>query len=284
MIIEKYKHPILFYCLATIIPWAFWFIAGYISHLTPHSDQHLRIASIFAFIGLLGPAGVSYWLIRNSPELKNDVFKRFFNFQSVKPIYILIACFLMPASILLAQAISLLFGYSASQFVITGHYTFTSGVFPVWFMLIIAPVLEELGWRTYGTDCLRSKMNLFKTSLLFGVFWGIWHIPLATIRDYYQSNIVETSWIYGVNFLVSIIPFVLLMNWLYYKTSRNIIIVTVFHITAGFFNEIFATHPDSKIIQTILLLVLAMLILLNNRSFFFQKEVIAIEGPKEKQA
>ena len=273
MIIEKYKHPLLFYCLATIIPWAFWFAAGFISHITPHSNQYLEIASVIAFIGLLGPVAVSYWLIRKYPELLVDVYSRLLNFKSVKIIYIVIACCLMPVSILLAQAISLLFGYSSSQFVITGHFTFTSGIFPVWFMLIIAPILEELGWHSYGTDCLRNKMNLFKTSLLFGAFWGIWHFPLATIRDYYQSNIVETSWIYGVNFLVSIVPFVLLMNWLYYRTGRNIIIVTIFHITAGFFNEIFATHPDSKIIQTILLLILATVIVMNNRNFFFKREI-----------
>jgi len=282
MIIEKYKHPILFYSLATIIPWAFWFGAGFISHITPYSDLYLEISSVTAFIGLLGPIGVAYWLIRNNSELRADIYRRFFNFNTVKPIYILIACCLMPVSIILAQAISLLFGYSSSQFVISGNFTFTSGIFPVWFMLIIAPVLEELGWHSYGTDCLRSKMNLFKTSLVFGVFWGIWHMPLAGIRDYYQSNIVETSWIYGVNFLVSIIPFVLLMNWLYYKTGRNIILVTVFHITAGFFNEIFATHPDSKIIQTILLLILTTLIVLNNRNFFFQRQIIEIESSKGK--
>lgn len=273
MVIEKYKHPFLFYFLATLISWTFWFVAGYISHMTPHSEQYLQIASVTAFIGLLGPVAVAYWLIRKNSELRADVYGRFFNFKHIKPRYILFACGLMPASILLAQAISLLFGYSTSQFVITGHFTFTSGIFPVWFMLIIAPVLEELGWHSYGTDCLRNRMSLFTTCLLFGVFWGIWHMPLAGIRDYYQSNIVETGWIYGVNFLVSIIPFVLLMNWLYYRTGRNIIIVTIFHITAGFFNEIFATHPDSKIIQTILLLILTTLIVLNNRNFFFQMEL-----------
>ena len=276
--IEKYKHPILFYSLATIIPWAFWFAAGFISHITPHSTQLLEMASVCAFIGLLGPVTVSYCLIRKDPQLRSDVCGRLFNLKTVKPVYILVACGLMPTSILLAQALSLLLGYSPSQFVITGHYTFTSGVFPVWFMLIIAPVLEELGWHSYGTDCLRNRMNLFATSLLFGVFWGLWHFPLAMIRDYYQSNIVETGWIYGVNFLVSIVPFVLLMNWLYYKTGRNILIVTVFHITAGYFNEIFATHPDSKIIQTILLLALATAIVLNNRSFFFSSHVGQIQS------
>jgi hypothetical protein len=89
---------------------------------------------------------------------------------------------------------------------------------------------------------------------------------------------VQTGWIYGANFLVSIIPFVLLMNWLYYKTGRNIVIVIVFHITAGYFNEIFATDPDSKIIQTALLLVLVAAIVLKEPGFFFQRTIVGSDG------
>jgi hypothetical protein len=54
--------------------------------------------------------------------------------------------------------------------------------------------------------------------------------------------------------------------------------VAFVYITAGYFNEIFATNPDSKIIQTILLLVLALAIVLNERSFFFQREMIRVDG------
>jgi membrane protease YdiL (CAAX protease family) len=277
MIIPKYKKPVLFYSLSTIIPWAFWFTAGHISHLTPYTDQNLRLASVLAFIGLLAPLGVAYWLIFKDSDLRADVLGRIFNFKSSRPIYFVLTCTLMLASILLAQAVSLLFGYSASQFAITGHFTFSSGIFPVWLILLIAPIVEELAWHSYGTDCLRSRMNLFKTSLLFGVFWGIWHIPLSTIRDYYQSNLVQTGWIYGVNFLVSIIPYVLLINWLYYKTKRNILVPIIFHISAVYFNEIFATHPDSKIIQTVLLLVLATIIILREKDFFFRRELDYVE-------
>ena len=39
------------------------------------------------------------------------------------------------------------------------------------------------------------------------------------------------------------------MNWLYYKTNRNILVTVIFHITAVYFNEIFSTHPNSKCIQ-----------------------------------
>lgn len=57
------------------------------------------------------------------------------------------------------------------------------------------------------------------------------------------------------------------MNWLYYKTGRNIIIPIIFHITAGYFNEIFATHPDSKVIQTILLLIVAIIFVAKEKVF-----------------
>jgi hypothetical protein len=269
--IGKYDRPLLFYSVSTIIPWLFWFMAGYVSHLTPYSDQNLRIASILGFIGLLAPLGVTWWLSSKDVDLRADILGRLFNFKSFPPHYLILACTLMLASILAAQAVSLLFGYSASQFSITGHFTFSSGIFPVWFMLLIAPIIEELAWHSYGTDCLRSRMNLFKTSLLFGVFWGIWHIPLSTIRAYYQSNLVASGWIYGVNFLVSIVPYVLLMNWLYYKAKRNIIVPIIFHISAVYFNEIFATHPDSKIIQTVLLLILAAVLVVKEKDFFFKQ-------------
>lgn len=277
MIITKYKHPVLFYSISTIVPWIFWFTAGYISHLQPYSDQNLKIASILGLIGLLGPMGVSFWLASRDPALRKDILGRIIGFKSFRPVYFILSCTLMLASILLAQAVSLLFGYSSSQFIITGHFTFSSGIFPVWFMLILAPVIEELAWHSYGTDCLRNRMNLFKASLLFGLFWGIWHIPLSTIRDYYQSNLVETGWIYGVNFLVSIIPYVLLMNWLYYKTKRNILVAIIFHISAVYFNEIFATHPDSKIIQTGILLILATILVLKEKDFFFKRDLAGID-------
>lgn len=274
--VYKYKSPVTFYFLSTLLPWIFWFGAGYISHLQPYQEKYLNIASILGFIGLLTPIIVAYILISKQPGLMKDVRGRFFNFKNVPLRYFMLACFIMPVSIMIAMAISLPFGYDPAQFIITGNFTFSSGIFPVWFLLIIAPVIEELAWHSYGTDSLRSKMNLFTASLIFVLYWGVWHMPLSTIRDYYQSNIIETGWIYGLNFLVSIIPYVLLMNWLYYKTGRNIIITIIFHITAGFFNELFAPHPDSKIIQTGLLLILAIIVVIKDRKMFFCKKEVLV--------
>jgi len=269
-IIQKYRHTVLFYVLATIIPWAFWFGAAFFAS----ESRAVDIAPALGLAGLVSPMIIAFWLICRNRDLQKDAFGRFLNFRIDKLWYYLLACLLMLASILLAQAVSLLFGYSVSQFVVTGHFTFTSGVFPVWFLLILAPVLEELAWHSYGTDSLRSRMNLFSTSLLFGFYWAIWHFPLSFIKGYYHANVVNEGWIYSLNFIVSLIPFVILMNWLYYKTNRNILVAIVFHITAGYFNEIFATHPDSKCIQTVILLIISAIVVVKERDLFFQKKLM----------
>ena len=36
-------------------------------------------------------------------------------------------------------------------------------------------------------------------------------------------------------FTSGVFPFVILMNWLYYKTNRNILVAIIFHIMAGIF-------------------------------------------------
>lgn len=270
MTIKKYRHPILFYGLATGIPWVFWFTAAYVSHMTPGGLFQLTLTSVLGILGLSSPMIVAAFLIFPDEELRGDLLGRFFNFKGIRPAYILAACFLMPASILLAQAISLLFGYSADQFKFSEAFSFSAGIYPAWFILLLAPVLEEMAWHTYGTDCLRARFSLFGASILFGINWVVWHIPLGFIKDYYQSNLVASGWLYTLNYAASILPFVFLMNWLYYKTGRNILVAVLFHITANFFNEIFRTDPDSKVIQTLLLVGLTIFLFVKERDFFFR--------------
>jgi len=272
MRIERYRHPILFYGLSTAIPWAFWFAAAYLSHITPTNQYLATAVGVLGVAGLLAPTLIAFRMIWPHADLRADVKRRMIGFKGVSPFYLLLTCFLMLASILLAQAISLLFGYSADQFSLSGKSSFSAGIFPGWFLLFFAPLVEELAWHSYGTDCLRQRMNLLNTSLLFGLFWVIWHIPLSFIKDYYHSNVAETGLLYSLNFALSLFPYVILMNWLYYKTHRSILVAVVFHITAGCFNELFATHPDSKVIQTGLLLLLAIMVIIKDKDFFLKRE------------
>jgi membrane protease YdiL (CAAX protease family) len=269
MKIYNYRHPLMFYVLSTLIPWAFWGLAGWLSHYETGSPWPAYSSGVLGIAGLFSPMIIAFIMMRREPALKGDLWNRIFSFRKGRPVYYAFALFLMPASILLAQLVSLLFGYSASQFCLAESTSFTYSLFPAWFLLFLAPLVEELAWHSYGTDCLRARFSLFSTCMIFAVYWALWHFPLSFIKDYYHSNLVETSWIYSLNFVVSLIPFVLIMNWLYYKTGRNIMVAIVFHITAGFFNELFATHPMSKVIQTGLLLLLCGFLLVKERKFFF---------------
>ena len=119
--------------------------------------------------------------------------------------------------------------------------------------------------------------------MIFAIFWALWHFPLSFIKGYYHSNLVESVALYSLNFCVSLIPFVLLMNWLYCKTGRNILVAIVFHVTAGFFNEIFSTHPMSKVIQTAVLLVVTVFLVLKERDFFFKKAYLESGHFRDKE-
>ncbi len=272
MKINEYKHPILFYLLCTLITWSFWFSAAYLSHIPTDNRSYAILGGVLEIIGLISPVAIAFLMMYLNPKLRHDLLLRLFTFKNVRPVYLFLASFLMLGSILLAQAISLIFGYSAHQFALSGKTSFSFSLFPAWIMLFLAPVIEELAWHSYGTDCLRSRFNLCITSLIFAIFWVFWHLPLSFIKDYYHSNLAEMSFIYSLNFALSLIPFVLLMNWLYYKTHRNIMVAVLFHVTAGLFNEAFATHPDTKLIQTMLLLFLAIGLIYKEPQFFLSKK------------
>lgn len=273
-IVEKYNRPIFFYGLSLIIPWALWFIVAYFSQMKDQNQLIIFLMPLLGILGLVSPVFVAGYLFLIDKNLMEDLKNRIFNIQRFNIIYLVITFLLIPLSIVIAQLISVIFGHSLSQFHISGSPSFTSFIFSPWFILIFAPIVEELAWHTYGTDTLRRKYNLFITSIIFSFYWVIWHLPLAFIKGYYHSNVVAEGILYSLNFVFSLFVFVILMNWLYYKTKRNIFTAIVFHLTANISNEIFATHPDSKVIQTVLLLIFTIIILIYDNKMFFSKEVL----------
>lgn len=272
--LDRYNKTFFFYGLSLIVPWILWFIVAYFSH---QENQHPIIVFLMPALGILGlvsPVFVAGYLFLINKDISEDLKNRIFNIQMFNIFYVAITFLLIPLSIIIAQLISVIFGHSLSQFHISGSPTFTSFMFSPWFILIFAPIFEELAWHSYGTDTLRRKYNLFITSIIFSCYWVLWHLPLSCIKGYYHSNVVAEGLLYSLNFIFSIFVFVILMNWLYYKTKRNIFTAIIFHLTANISNEIFATHPDSKVIQTVILLAFTIIVLIQENEMFFSKEVL----------
>ncbi|MCL2180717.1 MAG: CPBP family intramembrane metalloprotease, partial [Treponema sp.] len=216
MNLDKYRRPFVFFGFAIGVPWVVWSITGVISHSGLWENYNWVIfGSILAFLGLLAPTVTAFVLILPDKEMRDELKSATFSFKGVHWIWFAYTLLFPFAVILLAQAISLLFGHSAAQFKVVEQFSFSAGIFPVWVLFIIVPVIEEFGWRTYGTHCIRRKYNLFVTSIIFGVLWAIWHMPLSFINGYYHSNLVETGAIYSLNYSVSLIPYLIIDGWVY---------------------------------------------------------------------
>jgi len=276
-IIQRYNRPWLFYFLATVGSWGAWLLAAWISRADDASSiLPSALVTILLLLGLLAPFFSSWALIRKDAILREDLSLRLRRFGRTEWRYALFGAGLMLSSILLAQLISLLFGYSAEQFKFNFSASFSAGLVSGWMALIFAPLLEEISWHSYGTDTIRRRFNLFVTSVIFAAYWVLWHAPLGLIENYYQANVIESGALYTVNMIVSIFPFVLIMNWCYFKSNRSIIVAIIFHLAAGAFNEIFNTHPMSKVIQTGLLLLVCVFLIRHDPQFFFNREITSI--------
>ncbi len=204
IMIKQYNKPVLFYTLSLVLPWIFWFTAAYISNLPNNNSILVFLQAALGIAGLVSPIIVALFIILKNHTLVSDIKKRLLITRGFSPWYVALALLLIFASIVLAQLISLLFGYSINQFKITGQPGFTSALFSPWFVLCFAPVAEELAWHSYGTDTLRQRFNLFITSVIFAIYWVLWHLPLSFIKGYYHSNVVAGGAIYTLNFVFSV--------------------------------------------------------------------------------
>lgn len=199
--------------------------------------------------------------------LVHDYYQRLFRLSTIRYSHLSIVVAIVILTILIATALSLPLGFSTEQFHFSDHFL---SMLP---LAIIAAVFEELGWRTYGADSLLSGRTLFSASLLFADLWGIWHIPLFFINQTYQQSLFHLGWAYVVNFFVSIFPATLLMNWFYYKSKRSIPAGIFFHFLLVATAELLQTAPQTKWIITGLLTLFSLILIVNDRHFFFSKKV-----------
>lgn len=270
-VVARYRHPLLFYTLSTAIPWVLWFTAGRLSHLPDQTLLVRGLVGVLGLVGLVAPVAVAAALVWRDPVLRRDVLHRLVNVTAVPAWAWVLAVVLLPGALLLGTAVSLVLGYPLDQFLFREGFSFTAGLVPAWLTLGLAAVVEELAWHSYGTDALASRWTVWRSSLVFGVIWFLWHVPLATIDGYYQAEVVETGLLASINFGVSVFPFVILMNWLYYRSGRNILLPILFHLVANFGNELWRTDPDTKVIQTAILLVVSGVVVWRERELFFTR-------------
>jgi membrane protease YdiL (CAAX protease family) len=102
----------------------------------------------------------------------------------------------------------------------------------VLFTLFSGPLAEEAGWRGFALPRLQERYNAFASSLILGVIWFSWHIPLYFKPGSSQQGIPVPV------YLMLVVTLGIFFTWLY-NNSKGSLIITVlahfsFNLSGGF--------------------------------------------------
>lgn len=262
---DKYIYrPKKFYITVFIATWFWWLFAILF-------DKGITLYSGM-FLGLISPAVIAVVTVLSSKNeaLKKDFKNKIVGFYRIKPKYIFLAVVALAVAVAASIGTSVLFGGDVKQFSFAEDFSFSIGGTSAMLTIFLASTIEELGWRGYGEDAVGAYHSWFKETLIFGVIWAFWHIPLFWVQGTYQYTLREMGLLYVVNFLVSVIPLDFLQTWVYVKNNRSMLATIIFHLFVNVMQEKVNMTPETKCIETIFIAIAAVVIVLTNKEMFFE--------------
>lgn len=124
-------------------------------------------------------------------------------------------------------------------------------------LFFFAGACEESGWQGYAFERLYVRWNALEASLILGAAWAVWHVlPLAQSRR-------APAWI--VWQCLGMLPFRVLVVWLYNNTGRSVFAASLFHATSNvsqFSFPNYGSHYDPFVACVILTFTAAAVIFL----------------------
>ena len=261
---QKYRYrPVLFFVLTYLFTWIFWIPAAFV----PEDTGALLMA-----LGLLAPAVVStvFVLRSGSKALKQDLKNKLVGFYKVKWANVFLAVGVFAGIVVCSILLSLAFGQKMDQFAFTEDFSFTGvGIGSALVTILLASIIEEVGWKGYCEDSIGNYMNWFWESMIFGMIWSFWHFPLIFIKGTYQAGLTVNP-LYVINFFISGIPLGFIITWVYLASDRSILACMVFHLFVNFLQEKIAMTPETKCVETLVVTAATVIIVARNREMFFE--------------
>ena len=265
-------RPLRFYATCFSITWAFWIAAA----IRSRAENDNGVSMVLMLFGLMAPAVTAIVTVRTSDSraLKLDLRRKLVGFYRIKPLSILAAIAGFVGIVALTILLSTLFGQSLDQFAFTEDFSFSIGGTSALLTILLAAVIEEVGWRGYGEDSVAFYFSWFTESIIFGFVWASWHLPLFWIEGTYHYGLRELGVGYMLNFLISVVPMGFLTTWVYVKNNRSMLACIIFHLFVNTMQEKIAMTPQTKCVETIVVTLAAVLVVATNREMFFEKEHI----------
>jgi uncharacterized protein len=105
---------------------------------------------------------------------------------------------------------------------------------------LIFGALEEPGWRGYAQEGMQRRMPVLWASLVVGVFWAMWHLPLFLIPGTYQAGLGLGSlafWCFNLALIIGSPVYA----WVYNAPGKVIFAAMLYH---GMGNLVRELVPD----------------------------------------
>jgi uncharacterized protein len=120
----------------------------------------------------------------------------------------------------------------------------TLPILPIYvvYMTITVALGEEVGWRGYALPALQARYGALVASLILGVLWTLWHLPVFFNPDTFYSNLPFLL------FLAYLVPFAVLITWVFNSTGGSVLVSGIlFHAVMNASSELWKTIPEYSV-------------------------------------
>lgn len=257
--VKASRNQLLFYVLTFVWTWA-WYAPIVLSGISPYEMPGM----IFLILGGAGPSivGVALVLTTYNKDERRDYWQRVISFRRISPLWWLIILLIYPLILAVSSLINALIGGAAP-----GMEQFTALIanplslpmlILLWFMS--GPIAEELGWRGYALDPMLTRFGAMRGSILLGLIWGVWHLPLFFMPATWHGQMgfqFAGFW----TFLALNVGNTLIFTWVYSNTKRSILSAIFLHFMANFTaNMILPISNETEIARSFLLLAAGLVV------------------------
>ena len=97
--------------------------------------------------------------------------------------------------------------------------------------LITGATGEELGWRGFALPRLQSRYTALGSSIILGVFWGFWHLPIYLIAPLIGGQFDLLSFL---RFLLFAVSTSIIITWIVNNAEGSVLVATIFHMSTNF--------------------------------------------------
>jgi membrane protease YdiL (CAAX protease family) len=94
--------------------------------------------------------------------------------------------------------------------------------------IITGAMGEELGWRGFLLPRLQQRLDALRSSLIVGVIWALWHLPLWFLPGYGWDAIPYWT------FALSAISISILMTWVLNNTDGSLVLASIIHLMMNY--------------------------------------------------